>query len=381
MILNYGARNFFCFKEGVEFPFELSANCPNKISKGKAVSTILCVKGANASGKTNALKILSFLKYFCTDSFAHKPDTPFLISSFFSNNEPTDLFCDFTINDDRYHYSVSLTDKEIISESLTRTKSRSTVIFTRTNNTFSHLIKEFSELKNIKLRSNASIISTAHQYELAITNPIYNFFFNILANVCYQGTIDAKLDYLAISEFYFHNPKILQFSLELIKKCDLGISSIEIRKGKKENGEIFYYPIFIQDADVKDNKLLFHDQSSGTKELFLILPSYKIVLNSGGVLAMDEFDINLHPHILPLLIGCFEDDHINRNNAQLIFTTHNSSILDYMGKYRTIIVSKEKCESYAYRLDEIPGDILRNDRSIEAAYNSGKIGGIPRLLK
>jgi len=50
-----------------------------------------------------------------------------------------------------------------------------------------------------------------------------------------------------------------------------------------------------------------------------------------------------------------------------------------MGKYRTFLVNKTDNESFGYRLDEIPGEMLRNDRSITPIYNAGKIGGIPRI--
>ncbi len=94
---------------------------------------------------------------------------------------------------------------------------------------------------------------------------------------------------------------------------------------------------------------------------------------------MDEFDINLHPHILPMLLNYFTDPKSNTINAQLIFTTHNTSILNEMGKYRTFLVNKDDNESFGYRLDEIPGDLLRNDRDISPIYNAGKIGGVPKL--
>ncbi len=60
MLLKFGARNFYCFKEGIEISLELGSKCPESISRGKSVSNLLCIKGANGSGKTNALKILSF---------------------------------------------------------------------------------------------------------------------------------------------------------------------------------------------------------------------------------------------------------------------------------------------------------------------------------
>ena len=59
MLLKYSTSNFYCFKEAIEISFELNDNCPKKISKGKPYSNIICVKGANGSGKTNALKALS----------------------------------------------------------------------------------------------------------------------------------------------------------------------------------------------------------------------------------------------------------------------------------------------------------------------------------
>ncbi len=125
--------------------------------------------------------------------------------------------------------------------------------------------------------------------------------------------------------------------------------------------------------------MTFYDQSSGVKSLYLQLGRYKTVLDKGGILALDEFDINLHPDLLPMLIDFFEDEKKNINNAQLIFTTHNSEIMDELGKYRVVLVNKTENESFLYRLDEIPGDILRNDRSISSVYNAGKIGGKPKI--
>ncbi len=51
MLLKFGAKNFSCFRGGIEISFELGAKCPTNISRGKSVSNLLCVKGENASGK------------------------------------------------------------------------------------------------------------------------------------------------------------------------------------------------------------------------------------------------------------------------------------------------------------------------------------------
>lgn len=389
MLIKYGARNFYCFKEGGEVSFELSSNCPDKISKGESVSNLLCVKGANGSGKTNILKMLSFLNDFCTNSFNEKPDGEILIFQYFDNEDPIDLYCDFKIEGVLYSYELTLNRNKVISEKLVRTKERTptkkkrrpTSLFEREGNVLKKCINEFLGLKTIKLRSNASIISTANQYEVEELAPIYKFFAGIASNINWSGRANHQINQERVAKFYSINPDVLNFTIKIIKKFDLGINDISIHKREDEKGKELFFPLFSHDTDtdVKNNLLTFYDQSSGTKELFVILPYYKQALDFGGVLVLDEFDINLHPHILPLLVKLFDDKETNPLNAQMIFSTHHDSIIDYLGKYRTIIVNKERSESFTYRLDEVPGDILRNDRPISPIYNAGKVGGVPKV--
>jgi AAA15 family ATPase/GTPase len=379
MILRYGAKNFYSFKEGVEISFELPQKCPRKISKGKHESNLICVKGANGSGKTNALKILSFLGGFCTDSFNLKPEQDLMIFSFFENEDPIDLYCDFVIDGTEYSYEVSLTQNKIFIESISRTEKRKSLIIKREGNEITKCINEYKDLKRIKLRDNASLISTANQYEINSIKKFYSFFRFILSNVKWSGRRNLQQRDENVSEFYNKNSSALKFALDFIKRSDTGITDIKIHKRKDEQGEDIYFPIFTHDVDFKYNELTYYDQSSGTKELYSILPFYSLALDAGGVLVLDEFDLNLHPHILPLLVELFDKEETNPKNAQMVFTTHNESIIDYMGKYRTVLVNKEKGESYAYRMDEIPGDIIRNDRPISPLYHSGKLGGVPKI--
>ena len=95
MLLEYGVRNFFCFKEGATVSFKLPNNCPESISQGKEYTNILCVKGKNGSGKTNLLKGLSFLGDFCANSFSYKPDEEINIENFFRNEKDSEFFIEF----------------------------------------------------------------------------------------------------------------------------------------------------------------------------------------------------------------------------------------------------------------------------------------------
>lgn len=379
MLLNFGAKNFCCFKEGIEISLELTAKCPETISRGKSVANLLCVKGANGSGKTSALKILAFLKHFCCNSFNNKPEQKILVDSFFMNDDPIDIFCDFVFDNIQYSYELCLNEDKIISEKLLRKVNRLSKVFERKENKVTSCIKEFKELRKVKQRANASFISSARQYEVKSIDPIYNFFKSIISNLAWFGRVDFPLGYREVSKHYKDSTSLFNIALSFLKDCDLGISDIKINKGVDEDGSEYYFPIFVHDTESTRNELTYYNQSLGTRTLFRTLPYYFYTLKYGGTLVMDEFDTDFHPHMLKKLVSLFDNEEANVNNAQIVFSTHNTGILEYLGKYRTVLINKESSESYGYRLDEIPGDIIRNDRLIAPVYNSGKIGGIPRI--
>jgi AAA15 family ATPase/GTPase len=152
-----------------------------------------------------------------------------------------------------------------------------------------------------------------------------------------------------------------------------------MKEKEPESGETIYFPVFYYNIDSNEKFLTYHEQSSGTQTLYSQLHLYVSIISVGGILALDEFDINLHPDLLPMLLEFFENKEFNTKNAQLVLTTHNYDIMDKLGKYKTVLVNKEDNESFLYRLDEIPGDLVRNDRKISPIYNADKIGGKPKI--
>ncbi|MES2556524.1 MAG: AAA family ATPase [Bacteroidota bacterium] len=378
-ILSFGAKNFYSFKEGFEVSFELNDNCPSEISQGKDYATVLCVKGANASGKTNILKALYFINTFGERSFSNDPSHNIPIESFYDDENPSEFFMEFRVDDITYRYELEVTKKEVIRETLLRKIKRFSKVIERKQNSFTELVNEFQELSDMKLRKNASFISLAYQYDFNSTRLIYNFFNSVISNIGPYGLYDKRPDIKSISKLYFNNPQMFEFAKSIMKRSDLGINDIEIRKSSYENGDEYYYPMFFHNYSGGIGKIGDIDESSGTKALFIFLAYYYTCLKKRCILIMDEFDINLHPHIQPLLVDLFLDPKSNEFGSQLIFTTHNTDIIDSMTKYRTILVNKEDNESYSYRLDEIGGTLIRNDRPIHTLYNDGKIGGVPRL--
>ncbi|MDQ1340827.1 MAG: hypothetical protein QG567_1985, partial [Campylobacterota bacterium] len=226
-----------------------------------------------------------------------------------------------------------------------------------------------------------SLLSAAKQYDMKSINHLYTIFEQIMAdNVHACGRYELPIDYKFASKFYHENKDIFEFVKKMLIKSDTGIKDIEILdREDKEAGKIEHFPVFYFSENKDEKYLFFVEQSSGTKELYRQLGLYKIALSMGKTLVLDEFDTNLHPDLLPMLVDLFEDKKTNPYNAQMIFTTHHTEIMNRLGKYKIVLVNKEDNESFLFRLDEIPGDMIRNDRPITPIYNAGKIGGKPKI--
>lgn len=380
MLFGYGARNCWCFKDWLDIDLRLNGNVPKDISLGYNFATILGFEGANASGKTNALKVFAFIADFATNSFLYPVEDEILFDSFFSNEDISEFYVEFSSNNVEYRYECILNKNSVVKEVLIKIEDSSElIIFERNNNNVTKNTL-YEDSINIIYRENASFISTLHQYDVKTIGEFYDFFSKITINVTYTGLHQRiSRDISIVSNLYFNNPQALQFTTDLIRKFDTGIYKIDIVYREDEKNRRIYYPIFYHDIADLDKALTIDQESSGTRALYIDLFHYYINLQRGGVLILDEFDINLHPDILPYLLKLFTDKNTNPRSAQMLFTTHNSEILDVLGKYRTYIVSKENGESIAYRLDEIKTKILRNDRSISVPYKRHFIGGYPKI--
>ena len=125
MIIEYGAKNCFSFKDWLQISFEATRkDVPKEYKIGDTdVLPYLCLEGSNASGKTNALKVLYFIISFARNSFDNKPEEKISYDTFFNNEEKADFFLTFTLDDYlktgiKYYYEFSLKKGNVFSESL-----------------------------------------------------------------------------------------------------------------------------------------------------------------------------------------------------------------------------------------------------------------------
>lgn len=390
MIVNFGFRNFFSFKEGAEITFSLEKRVLDSIPNKNGISYILGIKGANGSGKTNIIRALGFIYSFATSSSDRKIDETIRLDSFFESEEPSEFYIDFILDEKLYTYSFVIDKFKVYNEKLTKKVKREVVIFERKENVIEHCLSSLNEIKKIKLRTNASLISLVDKFDfdsdMTDLRAVNKYFSKIICNVGYAGMMrdNFGLSMNDISRLYNSNERLLFFAKDIIKTADPSISNISIMKGDDDDGKERYYPIFEHSNGSDTHRLIYLDESSGTQTLFNKMAMYWSTFIRGGVLAIDEFDIHLHALLLPKIIGLFESEKTNNLAAQFIFTAHNTEIMDYLGKYRTILVDKKNLESYCYRLDEmpatlVPGTIVRSDRKLSGLYLKKKLGGVPEL--
>ena len=383
MIKSFGAQNFYSFKEGLEVDFTLSMKTPGEMRDHGSISHVMGIKGANGSGKTNVLKALNFILDFSQDSWRLEVDKPIPYRSYFHCHESSKFYIHTECNDHDYEYSFEIKSFQVIAEKLEITPNgeRSRVLFSRKENELIDLDNELIEFKTINLKANSSLISLLYKYNFTADMTELKAFnrslMSQIANVGESGYFNIDQTSESVSFAYEKSEEAFSLLKKILMKADSDIQDITIVSYKNPDGTDVFHPLFTHETAEGIRRLDLAAESSGTQALYKRMYIYWWVLNTGGVLIFDEFDIHIHSLLLPVIIDLFTDKATNPKNAQLIFTSHNTEILEALGRYRTVLVNKKDNESFCYRLDELKGSALRNGRPISPLYLKGKLGGVP----
>ena len=404
MIHSFSCKNFYSFSDFMTASFAVNEKAPNNngyftADSGVRLSKIEAVIGANASGKTNLLKILPFMKWLIADSFNVIPDAPFPVKPFMfgkQKDKPTELSVNFEIDGDIFTYNFVLDNKKILFEELTvknKTKQKTTSkkVFSRKWNSKDNQYDLNDKAFNLpsgfenSIRPNASIISVAVRLGHKESLKLFNYWKKVEINVIEAGWIgdhllpNASQQLIEVLDFYseVENKAIKNKAEKLLSDFDLGLESFEVKKEKKENGFLINGKI-AHSFSGQTEYLPMQYESSGTKQLFVLLKTIFLVLTNGGVAVLDEFDVNLHPEIVLALYELFIHPETNPSNAQLFFSTHSHLILNKLDKYQIILTEKnDKGGSESWRLDDMTG--VRADDNYCAKYVAGAYGATPKL--
>lgn len=406
MIHSFSCKNFYSFGEPATVDFVVNGNAPQnngyfEAGSGMRLSKVETVIGPNASGKTNLLKIPAFLKWLIVDSFTEKPDTLIVVQPFAFgelSDKPSEFSVTFEVDGKIYTYSFELTQKRILKEILERTalvkeKKGTQKLFSRhwdeKKNAYIFEGENFRPLPDgfeALLRTNASVVGTAAQFNHVESRQIASYWQKLETNVVEAGWTgdhllpDTSQQLWNAIGFFSDNPTLKEQAEKLLARFDLGFDSLDIKKLKdpRDESKTILHARTVHSIDGKQYPLSLKYESSGTKQLFVVLESILTALAQGSVAVIDEFDVNLHPEMVIALFDLFIHPETNPHNAQLLLSTHSIQLLSKLDKYQIILVEKnEHGISESWRLDEMEG--VRSDDNYFTKYIAGAYGALPKI--
>lgn len=380
MILLFRLNNIFSFRD--ETTLDLQA-AKIQTEKGKALSgnmfpaargqvlKSVSVFGANASGKSNVMKGIHACVDMIRTSHTYNENTVFAVAPFkfdgYDKN-PSSFFVRFIIDGIEYEYSFSMTRTEILTEHLFYyPKGRRSLVFSR-NESKGPDKKNIYEFKQaikrpMDVAANTSrktlFISRASQMDRDIAKRVFRFFSD-------DVVLDYKESAMPIDSFIKTRKEQI---LEILNTADSDIVDIRIQGNTlktfhRGNPDIAF------DFDT--------EESEGTKTLFQMMLSMIDIIRNGRTLLIDEIDTSLHPHLVEYIINLFN----NSDNAQLIYTTHNTHLLntDFQRRDQVYFVNKREdgC-SDLYSLYDFKD--FRDTFDMEKAYLQGRFDAVPYLSR
>ena len=398
MLCQFTVKNFKSIRDEVTFDMQATAvsEHEDKIIKdrdGEQFLPVSAIYGPNGGGKSNVLKALQTLVakvlrplYASTNSdnilMFDKNVTiePFVFDEK-KKESPTEFEVFFRTNLAEYRYILYVKREKVVYESLDRVKldtNRRSGLFERVEN-------------NIELKGVFTKLKTSD--ELSETLPFLSYLgITYKKNEVVEDVLDwfdKRIDFLnygnpiqelAMAVSSANNVK--QLMLQMIQEMDLNIVDFRIEEDEK------WVDVFTKHSvDGYEAELNLEEESSGTRKLFGLLPFIAESLIEGTTLVIDELDAKIHPVLLRYVIDKFTDLNVNKNNAQLVFTSHDLSTMNSEVFRRDEIwfVAKGNAEnSKLYSLVEFKnekGESVRKDAKFDKQYLEGKYGADPYLKK
>ena len=451
MLIEFSVQNFLSFKDKVTLSMEAShdKSLPENVIESAQGSKFNLLKsaaiyGANASGKSNLLKAMSFMKEYVVNSFKEKSEgdptgvIPFKLDERF-RDKPSIFETMFLINGIPYLYGFSLDSRQILEEWLhSYPENRKRLLFERDSNkhdhknpanayTFGpHWSGEAKRLAN-RTASNVLFISVAAQFEHSLAKRIKEWFVllfekimntdfrTVLAQLTLKDALDSE-DFkklalgflkdadLGIADFQVDSVPILEsvrtdYSRLLPKEPFNIINSVlnefmtqllsKIGKIEVSDMEALMATTLHEGKSLDGTRKLIpfelFEESDGTKKYFAILGPLLRAVVAGGCLYADELDVRLHPLLTRAIVDMFHDKKINKRGAQLIFTTHDVNLLDTKDLFRRdqiwLTEKDEQGGTQLFSLWDFKDSKIRKDENLKKGYLAGRYGGIPYIEK
>lgn len=409
MLLEFRVKNFRSFQDEQVLSLITTgdSSLPDNymVTDKYQILKAAAIYGPNASGKSNLVRAMAVMGTIVLNSADFKPSDPLPVEPFVLNKrntiEPTEFEVTFLHQGVRYQYGFSATVNEIIDEWLyAYPNAKSQNWFTRSStNTwkFSSMLRgERVKLKE-RTRKNALFVSVGAQWNHKQLTAIYNWFNNV-------QVVSCQHDWAPITEQLMlsmgDNNVLREVVCDLLRNADLGVDDIKLEPITKDKIElptnipeaardrlfreyIQRHPAevhFLHKMQETSNTIPIRlsQESDGTQAFFKLIGPWLEATTHGYTIFFDELEAHLHPLLSRMLIEwvCNEN---SAQNAQLVFTTHDTTLLDTELFRRDQIWFTEKESNGASKLYSLVEYKPRKGEALQKRYLSGRYGAIPVL--
>lgn len=424
MLLEFSVENFLSFKDlttlsmisAKSFKEHLDTHTIELDKKVRLLKSAV-IYGNNASGKSNLIRAMAFMKATILNSFrdalVDNNDKKFPLEKFALNSKTLEESSFFEIsfiqNKIKYRYGFEIDGNKIVAEWLYHTTSKEVYLFKRDFQNIEINKTAFKEGlgKEENVKENVLFLTLIAQLNGKVSNEIILWFksFNQINGIHDRGhkryTIDKLKSDKAFFSWVLHFIKYLEISNLATTEEDVNEINLETLREKEKDEEIISLLTNIQKIQEKqprrDQLITYHrkydennnfvetvplnfdkQESEGTKKLLYLLGPWYDTLKNGKILAIDELDSRLHSNLTLKLVDFFHK--FNKNNAQLIFAVHDISILNRDTFRRDQIWFIEKNQfgaSELFSLADFKTEKVRNKSAFDKNYMDGKYGAIP----
>ena len=411
MLVELYGENFGCFQD----EFRLSMIASNKIDprsnrgiievpiqgqkKPLRLLRSVAIYGPNASGKSTIIRAALALHWLIHHGSTLQSDAPidsyhpFALNS--AKQKPCRLGITAVIKQHVYNYEIQFNHEKFLSEQLTQINPDNTLLtlFDRQNKTITGQWTDNSQFNLITqdFRPNALILALADRFTPKLTKKIAVYLQKLLPNI---------VDFTAISDesFFQSSPipkriygdsSLQKWMLEHLKFADIGVTEIEnLDPIPIEKTDRFTFPFLLKHRGLNNNAISipYHHESRGTHQIIRLSPYlYDIIHDSTpSTLFTDEINNSLHPILLQGILRYFNCElPITKIHGQLIFTTHDTSLLDDQAQdailRRDQIYFTEKDSQGRASLYSVADFKERQVHNIGQRYLQGRYGAIPAL--
>ena len=365
---------------------------------------IAALYGANASGKSNLISAMFFFEQYILSQFINSKENedhetinnqvrirlePFMLSEC---NNASEFEIVFIRNGKQIQYGFECTTEVVSSEWLYIDDKK---VFERNGTVLSFGLKYKKTLGEYRKVPEGRLYIAVLEYFLEceakdeILGDFISFFaeeYNVFTEILFESTVKGLAGSVGISRELVDNSAFRKIVERYLQRADIGIKRLDVktetiideRTGKKAKEKIVrtVHNMYDEKKNVIGEKLFdLHQESSGTLRFLAYIQSIIEMINNGGVFIVDEMSARLHPLLTKLIVDIFSSS-LNKK-AQLIFTTHDVSLLNNNQFRRDEIVfvdKNERGESSLYALSDMK---VREDASFSKDYLQGKYGAIP----